>query len=174
VDVWRFQKAYVELKRAHPRASEKNIQAAARRQAQSEEVDDDLSRLDSQVFGDDYAGQAGRLDPVGERDPVDAFNVPELQQGYRIEKKRHPDWTHHHLVNLVLMRIAQDPDAYSKARRAAERRSRTPQRYDACRTCEFYNSFLDNSLRAGNCGHPKQLGKTVREESICENWKPKM
>jgi hypothetical protein len=163
-DIWRFQRARHERRLRHPGARDKDITKAAWRQVASEQTGDELADLDAQVIGEEYAKQPDQPDPV------DYFKVPDLQRGYKIERRRHPDWSHHHLVNMVLMKIAQDPDAYSKARQAAERRSRTPQRYDSCKSCKFYHKFLEGDLRAGNCGHVSRYGRTVKEEDICEHW----
>jgi hypothetical protein len=68
------------------------------------------------------------------------------------------------------MRIAQDPNAYDKARLTAQRRSKTPHQYDSYKTCKFYHQFMDSDLRAGVCGHVSRYGRTVNEETICEHW----
>jgi hypothetical protein len=164
LNIWRFQRTRAEIRRRHPHAHDEDITDAAYRQVHAQDVDDELAGLDAKVIGEEYA------QPPDQPDPADEIRRPELRRAYRIERRRSPHLSHFHLMNFVLMRLAQDPEFYSTARLAADRRSQKPSRYDSCKSCTFYHSFLDKSLKAGNCGHPTRLGRTTKEENICEEW----
>jgi hypothetical protein len=129
----------------------------------------EMADFDALPIGHAHAEEAMR-EP--HPDPADSIRSPDARRGFQIERRKHPDWSHHHLMNRVYMNLQQNPRAYDETTLRAEERQRRPDRHSRCSNCKHFYPFLDaEGDHAGVCGHQHHLGQTVAAESLCENWR---